>query len=184
MAEKHIKSQAFEAPYIRIRGRISRREEVRFSPCVRTFRSGRVDSRVATKPKEKVERRDNHLPYRLTIEDAGGKILENEYFGVKFRASTREWTRFVARLPYHAPAKRVAVVPGARSGVRAPTSDNRTLDRPKQLPGIGLEAHRQIGGRVVDLLRALFGRRQDLVPARRESANHAPLCRFAPDGGW
>jgi hypothetical protein len=109
MAGKHIKSRTFEAPYVRIRGRISRRDEVRFSPCVRTFHRGRADSRVGRKRKAKSEPRHPPLPYRVTIEDGGGKVFESEYFAVKFRASTREWTRFVVRLPYHGAAKRIAV---------------------------------------------------------------------------
>jgi hypothetical protein len=109
MAGKHIKSHVFEGPYVRIRGRISRREEVRFSPCVRTFRADRADSQAGTKRKDKGEARRFPLPYRVTLEDGNGKVLEKRDFGVKFRASTREWTRFVARLSYHAAAKRVVV---------------------------------------------------------------------------
>lgn len=109
MARKHIKSHTFEAPYVRIRGRISRRDEVRFSPCVRTFRPGRADSRDGKKRKAKIGPRHPQLPYRVTIEDGSGKVFESEYFAVKFRASTREWTRFVVRLPYHGAAKRVVV---------------------------------------------------------------------------
>jgi hypothetical protein len=114
MVGKHIKSLTFDAPFVRIRGRISRRDEVRFSPCVRTLHPGRADSRVGTKRKAKTEPRHLPLPYRVTIEDGGGKILESEYFAIKFRASTREWTRFVARLPYRAAAKRVVVYFGER----------------------------------------------------------------------
>jgi hypothetical protein len=106
MAANYIKSRAFEAPYVRIRGRISRGGEVQFSPCVRTFHAGRSDSEPGSSNGKQPH---PTLQYRVAIEDGGGRALESGYFEVKFRAATREWARFVVRLPYHATAKRIVV---------------------------------------------------------------------------
>ena len=109
MARHYIESRPFGAPYVRIRGRISRGGEVQFSPCVRTFHAGRSGSQPSAEPEDKIEHPSPRLQYRVAIEDGKDRALESGYFPAKFGAVTREWTRFVVRLPYRATAKRITV---------------------------------------------------------------------------
>jgi hypothetical protein len=38
-----VESCEFPAPYVRVRGRVSRKWQVQFSPCIRTFKAPRHD---------------------------------------------------------------------------------------------------------------------------------------------
>jgi hypothetical protein len=109
VARHYIESRPFAAPYVRIRGRISRAEEVQFSPCMRTFHVGRPDSQHGSELNEKIEYSRPALQYRVAIEDGRGRTLESGYFAAKFGAVTRKWTRFLVRLPYRETGKRIAV---------------------------------------------------------------------------
>src|ERR1043165_9832904 len=51
MADDVIRSQSFDAPFVRVRGRLSRQGTVRWSPCLRTYRTPRwIEGKPAGAP--------------------------------------------------------------------------------------------------------------------------------------
>jgi hypothetical protein len=93
----------FLAPYVRVRGRVSREWQVQWSPCIRTFKSpkqeepdsaptpaGPTRAAVGVKPVFSV----GFLDYR-------SESLVSSVTEPHFLAKDQEWATFVARLPYH-----------------------------------------------------------------------------------
>ena len=95
---KAIASREFEAPYVRVRGRVSRKGKVTWSPCLR---SARFPAAFA-----------DPLPgasYRVVIEGRKGEELESARVDVQFVNVDPDWATFVARLPYRSEARAVAL---------------------------------------------------------------------------
>src|ERR1700730_3673551 len=91
------------APFVRVRGRVSREWQVQWSPCIRTFKTpkeketdsaptpaGQTRAAVVVKPVFSV----GFLDYR-------GESLVSSVTEPHFLAKDQEWATFVARLPYH-----------------------------------------------------------------------------------
>jgi hypothetical protein len=111
-----IPSEEFKAPFVRVRGRISWTGEVRWSPCLRTFkppgalvRQGPVEA-VAFMRAVAAELVDEATDgYVVTFETAKGEVLETSPVEPEVYAQDQEWASFGARMPYHEPTERVVL---------------------------------------------------------------------------
>ena len=143
MAGKHhIKSHEFEGSFVRVRGRLSREGQVRWSPCLRTFRqatpikvhtdlSPRVTSGLPTSialdspsqerpPSATLTSGLGRLGpianerYYIDFQDRNGKVLESAPTEPEFFAMNQQWATFVQRLPYQRKTERVVLRRGKR----------------------------------------------------------------------
>jgi hypothetical protein len=125
-----IKSQPFEAPFVRVRGRLSREGKVRWSPCLRTFHRPRrheESSDTEQAPKAEPAARKKSMPDRGRIAepkrthgerpqffilflDKNGEVLERAPVRIRFFAREKQNALFTQRLPYHPETRRVALV--------------------------------------------------------------------------
>src|SRR5918994_1118531 len=96
-----IESEEFKAPFVRVRGRVSRRNEVTWSPCIRTFKGpdGLQHSEENGKPRDVTLQWDgvardvviavppNEGDYWLEFQTDKGKTLEVSPVRVRWFAS-------------------------------------------------------------------------------------------------
>lgn len=108
-------SKPFDEPFVRIRGRVTRRGDVRFSPAIRTARKGRTHSGPGwLKRTGTIEPGEDDLIYRVEIQGPAGQVLQSEYIAIHFETNGHEWGRFGLRLPFHPTAQRIALFHGDR----------------------------------------------------------------------
>lgn len=100
-----IESKVFPGPYVRVRGRVSREGQVRWSPALRVEKgSGGSDQpapgRGPNSPRVRALAVNNNQ-YWVDFLDYNGKVLVSGPSAVRFLAKEQEEVPFVARLPYH-----------------------------------------------------------------------------------
>jgi hypothetical protein len=90
-------SREYQAPFIRIRGRVSRRGEVRWSPCLRTDKGGpgNVD-----RPPDAVDLNVVQRSLHVALLDYRGEVLAAAPVQPDFFSSSQEWGSFVVRMRY------------------------------------------------------------------------------------
>ncbi len=124
--EEHITSREFAAPFVRVRGRLSRHGQVQWSPCLRTFREPRWIGAVAhpsippaielsveqTGPG--IVQQPADYDYMITFEDGQGNILARAPTEPEFFAQNQEWAGFGQRLPYRRNTERVTLRRGEK----------------------------------------------------------------------
>jgi hypothetical protein len=96
MPKEHevTESEEFSGKFVRVRGRLSRKGEVRWSPCLRTEK-GPIDL-----PAERRSTAVAKATHRIDLLDYRGESLESTPVQPHFFARDQEWATFVARLPY------------------------------------------------------------------------------------
>lgn len=97
----HIQSREYTAPFIRIRGRVSRNGQVRWSPCVRTEKG---DASLL-RPRDPADGNPTAIvvpatPYYIALLDYRGDVLATAPASPQFFSSSAEWATFVVRMPY------------------------------------------------------------------------------------
>lgn len=110
-------SREFPAPYVRVRGRISRSGQVTWSPCLRTNkgprqvtvppRSSTPHGQVSAEPGPESAVRGGR--YTVTLLDYRDEPLDSAAVVPQFLARERQWAPFVARLPYRRHVQAVAM---------------------------------------------------------------------------
>jgi hypothetical protein len=88
-----IESKVFPGPFVRVRGRLSRKYEVEWSPALRTERGPGETGRDRT-----AARQDQ---YTIDFLDYTGKVLESGPAALRFFAKDQETAKFIARLLYN-----------------------------------------------------------------------------------
>jgi hypothetical protein len=118
MAEHEFaESREFPAPFVRVRGRVSREGRVQWSPCIRTYKGGTdqptrdVPDRPAISNRRDASRVNQYV---LDFLDYRGDVLESLPTRVRFLSTDRQWAPFVARLPYHSATQAVRFRSGQR----------------------------------------------------------------------
>jgi hypothetical protein len=127
-----IKSIEFQAPFVRVRGRVSREHNVTWSPCIRTFRGPDVKKPSPGIKDPNIEKfqsgefssmTNEHMSidtrtinpelsesdYIVAFEDRGGTVLAFSYVFPKFFAMNNFWATFKTRMPYHKNVSRVTL---------------------------------------------------------------------------
>src|SRR6266581_3259618 len=110
--DDYTESEEFPAPYIRVRGRVSRSGQVQWSPCLRTEKGPPAEGQPSERPIP-----SSALPSAsgdgTTLAVGGGEALIVAFLDYRgevllsapttadFFAKDREWATFVVRLPYH-----------------------------------------------------------------------------------
>jgi hypothetical protein len=121
--QTQIRSREFEAPFVRVRGRLNRNGQVQWSPCLRTFREPTLEP----KPRMPVP---YHFPspftnrflkgrtfgtaqtsgeYVIAFEDAQKHILTSAPTVPEFFARDQESAVFGQRIPYRSETERVVL---------------------------------------------------------------------------
>lgn len=126
--DEPIESKEFRAPFVRVRGRLSREWQVQWSPCLRTEKgpremppkNSRLKAQMETRATEVVKPEDQ---YFVDFIDYKGNVLHTGPTQPHFFAKDQQWATFVARLPYHQQTQVVRLRRGERElGVlRVPT---------------------------------------------------------------
>jgi len=101
-----IESKAFSGKFVRIRGRVSREGQVRWSPGLRTEKGQIQDRRQAVVVRPH--------PYAVDFLDYRGAVLESAPADVLFFAKERQTAGFGARLPYNDNTQTVRLRRGER----------------------------------------------------------------------
>jgi hypothetical protein len=124
MKESPIQSSEFRAPFVRVRGRISRKGNVRLDYCLRTFHPPnmafgrkRVHGTASQQPENEILAPvDSHSDtvVRLDLLDNKHTILETGYALLDFVFEEASWGAFVQRLWYKQDASSVRVSRGGR----------------------------------------------------------------------
>lgn len=120
MPDDLIESREFPAPFVRVRGRLSRTGEVRWSPCLRTQKGGFAPKGRKGLENEKVDEKDPSTmlnpenQYTIDFLDYCGNVLVSKTTEPLFFAKNQEWATFVARLPYHDQTQAVRLRQGAK----------------------------------------------------------------------
>jgi len=138
--DDYTESREFDAPYVRVRGRVSRSGEVTWSPCLRT-RKG--PARPPGPPRPSTPGGEEHADqaavdhggYLVTLLDYRGERLDSAAVVPQFLARERQWAPFVARLPYHPHVQAVALLHGGRELGRLTVPTDRpyfTLLHPRE----------------------------------------------------
>jgi hypothetical protein len=126
MAENDfVESCEFPAPYVRVRGRVSRKWEVQWSPSIRTFKRGRQEE--VDNPARPADVQPNAAGaateavavvvkpvFTVRCLDYRGETLVSTITEPSFFAKDQEWATFVARLPYHPQTQTVVLVVNER----------------------------------------------------------------------
>jgi hypothetical protein len=157
MSPPWLPSTPFAPPYVRVRGRISRNDEVEWHYCAPTF-----------KPPKTVQPGDKR-DYKLTSWDGTGAALFEAQVEVIFHASDQERTTFVQRLPYRPEAARITL-----------SKEGRTLSEyvlPVDRPLFELEAIVVGSSAPASTLRLRWRR-----PAGAAGPPLDYLMRYSPDG--
>jgi len=110
---EHGQSREYAAPFIRIRGRVSRGGQVRWSPCLRTEKGNRALLQQGER---------DHDPARMLAVSRGGlhvalldyrgQILDAAPVKPEFLSSGQEWAPFVVRMPYRENVNAVRLLAG------------------------------------------------------------------------
>src|SRR4051794_5573539 len=107
-------SREYTAPFIRIRGRVSRDGQVRWSPCLRTEKGNpallRPRGRGNPDPAQALA--VSHSPYNIVLVDYRGEALATAPATPEFFSSSRQWGTFVVRMPYQENVRAVQLVHG------------------------------------------------------------------------
>ncbi len=123
--DDYTESEEFPAPYIRVRGRVSRSGQVQWSPCLRTEKGPPAEGQPSERPIP-----SSALPSAsgdgTTLAVGGGEALIVAFLDYRgevllsapttadFFAKDREWATFVVRLPYHPQTQTVVLRLGER----------------------------------------------------------------------
>ena len=152
-ANSRIESEEFRAPFVRVRGRVNRRNEVGWSPCIRTFKGpdGLQHGRPSAESKDVGVRKQEHgdeprrrgevpheteiyLPpkddYWIAFETHEQKTLERSPVQVRWFSRDQQIATFSHRLPYHRTTRRVVLGRGE--------DEIGVLDVPAALPSFAL----------------------------------------------
>ncbi len=184
-----IESTEFKAPFVRVRGRVTRRNEVTWSPCIRTYKGpdGLQHAKGNGKPKDDERQasdipmqregseRDVYVPkseaeYWLEFRTEDGKTLERSPVHVRWFASDQQIATFSRRLPYHRSTRHVVLLRSEKEiGI---------LDVPRSLPSFDL-AH-PLHGHQIDTEGLLHLRWQPSSGAKKHP--HTYFVRFTSDG--
>ena len=115
-----VESCEFLAPFVRVRGRMSRKGEVRWSPCIRTFKAPRPEEAdpiptLAARPGLRAAAVVVSKPvFTVALLDYRGERLEGTVTEANFLAKDQQWGTFVARLPYHPATQSVVLTMNER----------------------------------------------------------------------
>ena len=111
--EEHefTESREFPAPFVRVRGRLSREWQVQWSPSLRTYK-GPPDKPVPGSGNNRTAVSQNQ--FAVDFLDYQGKVLESLPTVPHFLAKDQEWATFVTRLPYHSATQSVRLRFGER----------------------------------------------------------------------
>lgn len=119
-------SREFPAPFVRVRGRVSREGQVQWSPCLRTYK-GKIISPTSASigrlvPVEHAEI-SKGAAFAIDLLDYRGAVLTSLPVRPNFLSKDQQWAPFVARLPYHDAAQAVRLRSGERelSRLKVPT---------------------------------------------------------------
>ncbi len=111
-----VESCEFPAPYVRVRGRVSRKWQVHWSPCIRTFKPPRQEEAdspsapAANMPTKLVSAAVVVKPvFSVSLLDYRGQALISKVVEPTFFAKDQEWGTFVTRLPYQAQTQSVTL---------------------------------------------------------------------------
>ncbi len=113
-----VESCEFPAPYVRVRGRVSRKWQVQWSPCIRTFKAPRQEeAEAALAPAGNVPAKLVGATlavgvavkpvFSVSLLDYRGQALVSKVVEPTFFAKDQEWGTFVVRLPYQAQTQSV-----------------------------------------------------------------------------
>jgi hypothetical protein len=113
--DDYNESDEFHGKYVRVRGRVSRRGEVTWSPALRTEKGsqqqpgeGEVRTRgAAVAPSHGGD-------YVVALLDYRNQVLETAAVTPDFFAQNQEWATFVARLPYNPHVQAIVLRSGER----------------------------------------------------------------------
>ncbi|WP_289355608.1 hypothetical protein [Paenibacillus sp. S-12] len=116
MTNEHlIASREFEAPFVRVRGRLSRNDDVRWSPCIRTYRQPQgLQFPDPVEHVDTIKTTNWTHDYWILFEDGQGNVLARALAQPDFFAEDQEWGTFVQRLPYHRQTARVVLRKGSK----------------------------------------------------------------------
>jgi hypothetical protein len=117
--DEYTESEEFSGPYVRVRGRVTRKGEVTWSPCLRTEkgpqeprRRARADERFAALAKQIPAVKQGE--YTVAFLDYRDRILESGPVTPDFFAQNQDRATFVIRLPYHPDTQAVVLRAGDR----------------------------------------------------------------------
>jgi len=119
-------SKEFRAPFVRVRGRLSRTGEIQWNPSLRTEKG--IYDKQSDDPLKNDSNIDNSVvsrKARFTVDflDYTGRILLSGYTKPYFFSIDQEWAKFTARLPYHEQTQAIQLRVGERilGMLRVPT---------------------------------------------------------------
>ena len=103
--DDYIESEEFPGRYVRVRGRLSRKEKVTWSPALRTDKGPREQPSSGDNPRLRSDQVSVGAArgdfYTVAFLDYRDETLENQTVTPDFFAKDQEWATFVARPPYH-----------------------------------------------------------------------------------
>jgi hypothetical protein len=107
-------SREYTAPFIRIRGRVSRGGQVRWRPCLRTEKGDPelLRPRDWDNPDPAGALAISRSPYNIVLLDYRGELLATAPAIPEFFSSSQEWGTFVVRMPYQENVHTVRLVHG------------------------------------------------------------------------
>jgi len=114
--DDYTESREFSAPYVRVRGRVSRSAEVNWSPCLRTHKRPKQPSAppqpLTQGDEEKIEPAGAVYDggYLVTLLDYRDERLDSAPVVPQFFSHDRQWAPFVVRLPYHPQVQAIALL--------------------------------------------------------------------------
>jgi hypothetical protein len=128
MAEhEYVESKEFRAPFVRVRGRISRSGIVIWSPALRTDKSPSDAASLDGRSTPSVRGRETAVVrqdrYTVDFLDYEGTQLVTGVTTPEWFAKDQEWATFVARLRYHPQTQAIRLRLGEReiSTLQVPT---------------------------------------------------------------
>jgi hypothetical protein len=110
----HGQSREYTAPFIRIRGRVSRGGHVRWSPCLRTEKG----DPALLRPRDRDDRDPagalavSRGAYSIVLLDYRGEMLATAPAKPQFFSASQQWGTFVVRMPYQENVNFVRLVHG------------------------------------------------------------------------
>jgi hypothetical protein len=139
--DDYTESREFRAPYVRVRGRVSRSGQVSWSPCLRTEKGPKerplpeqTGSRIEA-PYDQTKAGTPIHQYTVILLDYRDQPLDSVSVIPQFFARDQQRAPFVARLPYHEHVQAVALRFGERELGRLTVPTDRpyfTLLRPSE----------------------------------------------------
>jgi hypothetical protein len=123
--DDYTESEEFPAPFVRVRGRVSRSGQVHWSPCLRTEKGPLVEGQPSIQPRPSSTPPNIHEEataaavvggevFLVAFLDYRGEVLRSVPTTPDFFAKDQEWATFVARLPYHPQTQAVVLRLGER----------------------------------------------------------------------